>query len=223
MSSPYQRNDENQNKVPTSSLNTDKNIDSDLEASAELKRGYPSYPVIRYLNVNSIKNKIVQLTVICKTSLIDILCRDESKLVSNFPNTKIHLPDYQFPLFWRDRNSSGGGKIVYIRNGIIAKMLTVYETQNTESICVEVTIKKRKWGILFTYRLPNNNNLKLFFEETTQSANQLLSKFDNIIITGDFNIKTGSKNCNKFKQFADFCHNFNLTDLIPYRGKKNRA
>ena len=91
-------------------------------------------------------------------------------------------------------------------------MLTIYETQNTESICVEIAIKKRKWGILFTYRPPNKNNLKLFFEETTQSANQLLSKFDNIIITGDFNID--SKNCNKFKQFVDFCHTFYITNLI---------
>ena len=53
---------------------------------------------------------------------------------------QIHLPDYQFPPFRRDRNSSGG-KIIYIRNVITAKRLTVHETQNTESICVEITIK----------------------------------------------------------------------------------
>ena len=108
-------------------------------------------------------------------------------------------------------------KIVYIRNGIIAKRLSVYETQNTESICVENTIEKSKGGILFTYMPPNNKNLKLIFDETTQSANQLLSKFDNIIIAGDFNINTGSKNCNKFKQFADFYHTFDLTNLINFK------
>ena len=97
-------------------------------------------------------------------------------------------------------------KIVYIRYGIVAKRLTVYETQNMKNICVEITVKKRNWGILFTYRPPNNNNLKLFFEETTQSVTQLLSELDNIIIAGDFNIDTDSKNCGKFKQFADFCH-----------------
>ena len=67
-----------------------------------------------------------------------------------------------------DQNSSGGGKIAYIRNGIIAKRLTVYETKNTESICVEITVKRKKWGILFTYRPPDVKNLKLFFEETTE-------------------------------------------------------
>ena len=44
--------------------------------------------------------------------------------------------------------------------------------------------------------------------------NQLLSKFENITIAGDFNIDTGSKNCNKFKQYADFCQTFGLTNLI---------
>ena len=77
----------------------------------------------------------------------------------NFPNAQVHLPDYQFPPFRRDRNSSGGGKIVYICNGILAIRLTIYETQNKESICVGITIKKRKWGVLFAYRPPNNNNL----------------------------------------------------------------
>ena len=145
---------------------------------------------------------------------MEILCIDETKLDSSFPNAQIHLPDYQFPPFQTDRNSSGGGKIVYIRNRIIVKRLTVYEVQNTESIYVEISIKRRKWRILFTYRPPNNNNLKLFIEETTHSANQPLSKCDNIIIAGDFNIDTSSKNCNKFKQFADFCHTFDLTNLI---------
>ena len=66
MSSLYQRNDRNQNKVPTS-LNTDKNIDSDLEAF-KLKRDCPSNPMIGYLNINFIRNKLVQSTDNCKTS-----------------------------------------------------------------------------------------------------------------------------------------------------------
>ena len=77
VSSPYQRNHKNQNKVPTSSSNTDKNIDSELKALAKLRKVYPSYSMIGYLNTNSIRNKIVQLTDICKTSPIEILCTDE--------------------------------------------------------------------------------------------------------------------------------------------------
>ena len=42
-------------------------------------------------------------------------------------------------------------KIVYIRYGIVAKRLTVYETQNMENICVEITIKKMKWVFFLFY------------------------------------------------------------------------
>ena len=102
MSSLYQRNDKNQNKVPTSSSNTDKSIDSDLEVLAKLRRDYPSYPMIGYSIINSIRNKIVQLTDICRISPIEILCIDETKLDSSLPNAQAHLPDYQSPLFRRD-------------------------------------------------------------------------------------------------------------------------
>ena len=69
MSLSYQRNDKNQNKVAISSSNTDKNVDPDLET---LRKHYPSIPMIGYLNIN-IGNKIVQLTGICKTFLMEIL------------------------------------------------------------------------------------------------------------------------------------------------------
>ena len=51
MSLPYKRNNKNQNKVRTSSSNTDKNIDFDLEALAKLRKDYYSYPMIGYLGI----------------------------------------------------------------------------------------------------------------------------------------------------------------------------
>ena len=126
MSSPYQRNDKNQNKIPISFSITDKNADFDFEALAKLRRDYSSNLMIRYLNISSISNKILQLTDICKTFPLETLCIDETKLDSSFPNAQVHLPHYQFP----------GRKIVYIRDGIIAKRLTVFEIQNTENIYV---------------------------------------------------------------------------------------
>ena len=62
MSSPYQRSDKNQSKLPASSSNTDKIIDSDPEALAKSRRDYPSNHMIGYLIIKSIKNKIVQFT-----------------------------------------------------------------------------------------------------------------------------------------------------------------
>ena len=47
-----------------------------------------------------------------------------------------------------------------------------------------------------------------------QSATQVLSKFGNIIIAGEFNRDTGSKNCNIFKKIDDFCDTFDLANPI---------
>ena len=78
---------------------------------AKLKKNHPSTnPMIRYLNISSIRNKTVQLNDICKTCPAKTLCIEsfETKLNSNFPNVQVHLPDYQILSFLRDRNSSGG-------------------------------------------------------------------------------------------------------------------
>lgn len=48
-------------------------------------------------------------------------------------------------------------------------MITLYETQNMESIWVDITVKKRNWGVLFADRSSHNNNIKQFYDETNQS------------------------------------------------------
>ena len=93
MSSPYRRKDKNQSNIPTSSSNTEKDIDFDLESLAKLRSDYPSNPMIVYLNINFKRNKIVQLTDICKTFLIEVHCIDETKLDSRFLNAQVNLPD----------------------------------------------------------------------------------------------------------------------------------
>ena len=99
MTSPYQRNDKNH------TLNTNKTIDYDLEALSKLRRDCPSNPMIGYLNIYSIRNKIVQLTDICKTPSGEIFCIDETKLGSTFANAQVHLPDCQITPLRRGQNS----------------------------------------------------------------------------------------------------------------------
>ena len=76
---------------------------------------------------------------------IDNLCVDETKLGSSYPNAQFHIDGYQFPSFRKDRNKYGGGKVVYIRGGIIANL----EGKHSETICLELTVSKKKWCITF--------------------------------------------------------------------------
>ena len=50
----------------------------------------------------------------------------------------------------------GGGKMVFVRNSIIAKGLESLEGKESDAICIEVTISKNKWCITFADRPPLN-------------------------------------------------------------------
>ena len=79
----------------------------------------------------------------------------QTKLDDSFPDSQFQIENYQFPPFRRDRNSKGGGKMVFVKNGLIAKRIKSLETKISETICIELTISKKKWCILFAYRPPN--------------------------------------------------------------------
>ena len=131
------------------------------------------------------QEKIVSLREILKKAKIDVLCIDETKLDSSLPNQQFKIEGYQFPPLRRDRNSKGGGKMVLVR-GFIAKQVKNFETKNAGTICLELTIVKKKWCILFAYRPPNTDKEE-FFDEISVTLNKILGKYD-IILAGDLNI-----------------------------------
>ena len=68
----------------------------------------------------------------------------ETKLDSFYLIGQCHIDGYQFPSFRKDGNKYGGGKMVYIKDGIIAKCLENLE--GNETICLELTTSK-KWMV----------------------------------------------------------------------------
>ena len=118
---------------------------------------------------------------------LDIAGIDETKLGDSFPDFQFHMENYQFPPFRRDRHSKRGGKLVFVKNGFIAKRVKDLETKVSETICIELTISKKKWCILFPYKPPKQNSV-LFFQEISNSLNQLVNKYENIFLAGDLNI-----------------------------------
>ena len=91
---------------------------SDLSGLIKLRKENPNNLNIAYLNINSVREKIISLREICLKSSIDILSVNETKLDASYPNTQFHIEGYQFPPFLRDRNKHGGEKIVFVQNGI---------------------------------------------------------------------------------------------------------
>ena len=62
------------------------NFDSGLKRLKVLIVENDSNPIVSYLDTNSLGEKISQLREICKESPIQILCLDETKIDSSYPN-----------------------------------------------------------------------------------------------------------------------------------------
>ena len=87
-----------------------------------------------------------------------MLCIDETKLDASFPDAQFHIEAYQNPPFSETvakmvMGRRGGG-VIFIREGLIASRLYAYEDSTSETICLEVTISKKKWCVTFAYRPP---------------------------------------------------------------------
>ena len=111
-------------------------IKLDIDDLIKIRNSCPNNPIIGYLDINTLQNKIISLRGIIAKALLDVFCVDETKLDDSFPNSQFILENFQFLPFRRDRNSKGGGKLIYLKQGIIAKRLKNLETKFSETICI---------------------------------------------------------------------------------------
>ena len=165
-------------------------MDLDIDGLIHLRVNNPFNPIVGYLNINSLRNKIDDLREVCKKVQIDILCIDETKLDDSFPDSQFKINGYQFPFLRRDRDNREGGKIVFIKQGLIVNRLKQLETKISETIFLELTISNKKWLLAFAYGPLNNAKKQLLFNEITESFSKAVSSYENILLMGDLNINT---------------------------------
>ena len=61
---------------------------------------------------------------------------DKTKLASSFPDSQFYIPGYPFPTYCKGRIKNEEGKIVSIREEIIAKKMTEYDGKSMEVVCL---------------------------------------------------------------------------------------
>ena len=160
--------------------------------------------VVAHLNINSLRNKFDYL-IEQITGNIDILMISETKLDSSFPTGQFLINGYSEP-FRIDRNSQGGGIMLYVREDIPSKLVGV-ETSPTEGFYVEINLRKKKWLLCCSYN-PNKNNIQFHLENLTKSLALYSSNYENLIILGDFNVSIDNS------YMAGFCDTYDLRSLI---------
>ena len=100
---------------------------------------YPQNSLIAYLNINSLRNKIIDHRKIISYLQLDYFVLSETKINNSFPSAQFDMSGYEIRAK-RDRDGMGGGIIEHVRRGVICKRLKDFETTRIESICSELVI-----------------------------------------------------------------------------------
>ena len=123
-------------------------------------------------------------------------------------HTNQFLIDGFSPPFRLDRNSRGGGVMIYVRNDIPCRELKSHNvTDNFEGIVLEINLRKGKW-LLFGGYNPHNENITHFLTHVSLIVDHYLTTYENYLLIGDFNSKIEDD------LMSEFCGMYNLTSLI---------
>ena len=69
-------------------------------------------------------------------------------------------------------------------------------------------------GNFNAYRPPCNSTIETFLGDLSNLLNKYRSKYDNVVIMGDFNIDVKDKTNPIFDKFSEFCDTFSWSNLI---------
>ena len=162
--------------------------------------------IIRHLNINSLRNNIELLAQQIKDN-VDILMISETKLDESFPTSQFFMNGFSCP-HRLDRNCSGGGGILlYIRQDIPSKLLSI-ERDLTEAFFVEINLHNgKKWLISCSYN-PKRASFVNHLSALSKCTDIYSSKYDNLIFLGDFNAEVEDTD------IKNFCSSYNLASKV---------
>ena len=125
----------------------------------------------------------------------------ETKFDDSFPIANLLIDGFIQP-YRIDRNSSGGGIMLYLREDIPSNLLKV-EFLPIEGFCVELKLQSENWLINCSYN-PNRNAIGNHLKALSDFLGFHSSSYNNIIILGDFNVGVEEPH------MKTFCKNYSL-------------
>ena len=136
---------------------------------------------------------------------IDVLMISETKIDESFPVGNLLLPGFSVP-YRSDRDSKGGGILLYVREDIPSNLLSI-ENKPIEGFYVELNLRKSKSLVNCSYN-PHKSSIDNHLLALSDSLDVYSSTYEEIVILGDFNVE---KENNYMKIF---CKNYNFKTLI---------
>ena len=173
-----------------------KNPDDFLHVLKDLRVKSKDKIIIGSLNVNSIPYKFDALKAVIPGN-IDIFVIVETKLDPSFDTAQFSIEGFNEP-YRIDRNRSGGGLLIYVREDIPSRLLNLHSFPNDiEGLIVEINLRKTKWLLCGTYHPPGQSD-KYFFDHLGKALDIYSDKYDKFLLTGDFNSEEDEPCLNTF-------------------------
>lgn len=147
---------------------------------------------IAHININSIRNKIHEITEILNNDNIHVLAISETHLDSTFDDSALSILGYN--IFRRDRNSHGGGVAFFIQEHIAVKIRKDLMCYEIETIWLQFHLPHSKPMLVgCCYRPPTANSM--YLDEICRMIEDISVMTLEIYLTGDFNIDWFSNSC----------------------------
>ena len=138
---------------------------------------------------------------------VDIIMLSETKIDDSFTSSQFTMEGYSTP-FRLDRNCFGGDIAVYTRADIPCKEIKPQNLPgDIESLFIEINLHNTKWLLICGYN-PHKEHISYFLSQVSKSLDTLISKYDNLLVIGDFNSEISEEAMNDFSQM------YNLKNLI---------
>ncbi len=140
---------------------------------------------IACLNINSLSKHIDELRIIMLNNSLDILTINETKINESVLDDEINISG--FHLIRKDRNSYGGGVLMYIRETIpFSERNDLLTACSLEILCVEISRPCSKPFLVSTWYRPPGSVTRLFDDfETFLRRCDLENK--ELLLMGDLN------------------------------------
>ena len=139
----------------------------------------------------------------------------ETKIDASFPVCRFEIDGFNTP-FRVDREQKSGGMMLYFREDLPVKLLSIDRTN--KSCFVELNMKRTKWLISYSYN-PNKSNIYSNLESLSRNLDLFSSKYDNVLVVGDFNVSVEEAN------IKNLCEHFSLKNLLKdstcYKNRNN--
>ena len=165
------------------------------------------------LNARSVNNKTDSVVEFIVEHQLHILCITETWLQSNDNFTINSITPSGFDVISNPRlNKRGGGVAVIIKNDLIYKKLSNICFITFEVLMLQVTSSSKSFAIVTIYRSPGP--LGNFITELSDFLSTLVSKYDDFVLAGDFNIHLDIETDESSKKLAIVLKSFDLKQHV---------